>query len=169
MTSVLLTCGAVVSTRLRRRHEAQKEREREYADNFEALRAENEERVKRLGLLAEQADGFPQQHAGAPPQLSSTPPPAYLDAMDVRQPRRRESGEATLNRGSGRNGGRQGCGEHVTTATARTSQSQRQLMSTEAIQQGMMAQMQSLRPKGSMVDRRDWAAASSTTTTATVI
>ncbi|EOD46659.1 hypothetical protein UCRNP2_6605 [Neofusicoccum parvum UCRNP2] len=56
MATLLLNCGAAISSRIRARRQAKEEREREYAENFEKLQAENEKRVKRLSAMSQQYD-----------------------------------------------------------------------------------------------------------------
>ncbi|KAF2143377.1 uncharacterized protein K452DRAFT_286201 [Aplosporella prunicola CBS 121167] len=68
MASLLLGCGAVFSERLARRHRAHREITREYAENFELLKKENEKRVQTIA----------NQYSA-----SSSPPPSYEDIHDA--------------------------------------------------------------------------------------
>lgn len=139
MATLLLNCGAAISSRIRARRHAKEEREREYAENFEKLQAENEKRVKRLSAMSQQYDLIND------PMYNSKALPTYEDVQ-----RQSISDDDVA--------GRERSGRVSLTQTS-------QAMST-ARPQGITT-VQSLRPKSSMVDRRDWAAVASTTTRTT--
>ena len=88
MAALIIGCSAFLADRLSKKHRAKKERNAEYAANFESLKAENAKRVQGMSSnmyqnsserLSGDTLGRTSEGAGGP-QMTQAPPPGYEDA-----------------------------------------------------------------------------------------
>lgn len=91
MAGILISLGACLTERISKKRSAKKEREAEYAANFEELKAENAKRVRGMSgsTLGAGDDGAHEQHLVGNGQtvktqeMSEAPPPGYEDVAAV--------------------------------------------------------------------------------------
>ncbi|KAK8157825.1 hypothetical protein BKA80DRAFT_128289 [Phyllosticta citrichinensis] len=72
MPSIFLSCGSLLSRKARQRRKALRDAEKEYRDNFDRYRWENERRVQRI-----QSAIFLNPVIVDAPTSGSPPPPSY--------------------------------------------------------------------------------------------
>jgi len=72
MASLILGCGALISDRIRTRREAKKRRQREYDEQFEQLKTENQKRVQNISGVNGGVNQQTRQNGGSVPN-----PPSY--------------------------------------------------------------------------------------------
>jgi len=79
MAALLVACGACLADKFSKKRQAKKEREAEYAANFEELKAENAKRVHGLHGTSTQNLEYASQRSSYTPEMGE--PPKY-DAID---------------------------------------------------------------------------------------
>ncbi|KAF2084060.1 hypothetical protein K490DRAFT_69175 [Saccharata proteae CBS 121410] len=100
MAALILTCAALLSSKLSRRRKAKKQAKLDYEQNFESLKEENLKRVEYIRRRSSVLDngtvcGNAPNGLETLPMVPSSPPPGYddvavVDAVPaVQKPRRR--------------------------------------------------------------------------------